>query len=215
MGTPLFLLTETAESRRSLRRFHMSAEGEPPCPGTERSYHGAKVLIGGRFPTVRGEGHTLGLIDPSDYAGDPRWPTSCEHCDYRFTEEDHWQVNQDPIYAAEDGRQMALSDAPPGALWEASWWEDARVNGGSGPPWVIRLPNGHDFEPGLNAGNCDRKGEDHDCWCVHGEAPKLTIDKNPVEGRSTCSAGAGSIWSCQGSDNDWHGFVTDGELRGV
>jgi hypothetical protein len=214
MGIPLFLLTETAESRRSLRRFHMSEEGEPPCGDSGRSHHRAKVKIG-RFPTVRGEGNTLGLVDPADYHGDPRWPTQCDHCDYRFSEDDHWQVDQDPIYQTEDGRQMSLSEAPPGALWEASWWERARVNGGTGPAWVVRLPNGLDFEPGMGATNCSRRGEDHDCWCVHGEAPKLTINNDPVPGRTTCPDGGGSIWSAKGSDKDWHGFVTDGELREV
>jgi hypothetical protein len=64
----------------------------------------------------------------------------------------------------------------------------------------------------MSASNCDRKGEDHDCWCVHGEAPNLTINKTPAPGRSTCSAGAGSIWSKQGQSDEWHGFVTNGEL---
>lgn len=124
------------------------------------------------------------------------------------------QVDGDEdLWEREDGsEQFSLLHAPAGAVWDAEWMGDAfRVNG-SGPCLVIRLPNGSEFEPGFSASNCDRKGEEHDCWCVHGEAPNLTIDKNPEPGRSTCSAGGGSIWSGQGTDRDWHGFVTNGEL---
>jgi hypothetical protein len=214
MGIACFLIKQGPQAKRSLRRFHHAGEGEECCPGTERSYHTASVEIG-TVPLVLAEHGTIASIDPAEYAGDERWPTTCEKCGYVFPEEDPWQVNQDPIYRAEDGREMTLHEAPPGAIWVATWMpENWRVNGGTGPAYIIKLPNGHDFIPGSQASNCDRAGEDHDCWCVHGEAPTLTIDKNPEPGRSTCSAGGGSIWSNQGKPNEWHGFVTTGELVG-
>lgn len=216
MGIACFLIRQGHQAKRSLRRFHHAAEGEEFCPGSLRSYHTASEMIG-EFPLVLSDPDSIAVIDPSEYVGDPRWPVVCdaEGCNYVFPDEDPWQVNQDPIYVAEDGREMTLHDAPPGAIWIAEWMpENWRVNGGTGPPYVIRLPNGADFTPGTQASNCDRKDEDHDCWCVHGEAPMLTIDKNPEPGRSTCSAGAGSIWSNQGHPNEWHGFVTNGELVG-
>ena len=102
-------------------------------------------------------------------------------------------------------------DLPAGAMWEAPWMGDTyRVNG-AGPVLVVRLPNGHDWMPGSQANNCGRPGEDHDCWCVHGQAPDLTVDKMPEPGRSTCTAGAGSIGSGSG-DHYWHGFLRSGEL---
>jgi hypothetical protein len=213
MGTPCFLIKQGHMAKRELRRYHSAQEGEEPCPGTERSYHSATVEIG-TFPLVLAEHGSIAALDPAEYAGDERWPTSCA-CGFVFPEEDHWQVNQEPIYVAEDGREMTLREAPGGAIWIAEWLgEHWRVNGGTGPAYIIKLPNGTEFIPGSKASNCDRKDEDHDCWCVHGEAPNLTIDKTPEPGRSTCSAGGGSIWSCQGQPNDWHGFVTAGELVG-
>lgn len=119
------------------------------------------------------------------------------------------------LWESEDGRRFPYSDASPGAMWDADWMGDAfRVNG-DGPHWVIKLPNGGEFTPGFASSNCDRSGTEHDCWCVHGEAPNITIDKNPEPGRATCTAGAGSIWSNQGRPNDWHGFVRNGELLEV
>lgn len=215
MGIPCFLIKQGHQARRSLRRFHFAEEGEEPCPGSARSYHSASVEIG-EFPLLLSDHNSIASIDSAEYAEDERWPTTCEKCDYVFTGEDQWQVNQHPVYVADDGREMVLHEAPPGAIWEATWMgrESWGINGGTGPAYVIKLPNGADFMPGSGASNCDRQGEDHDCWCVHGEAPNLTIDKNPEPGRSTCSAGGGSIWSGQGSPNEWHGFVTNGELVG-
>jgi len=217
MGVACFLIRQGPQAKRSLRRFHFAEEGEENCPGTERSYHSASIEIG-TVPLILAEHGMIASLDPSDYAEDERWPVTCEKCPYVFTSEDQWQVNQDPIYRAEDGREMTLREAPPGAIWEATWMTRQHwgVNGGTGPAFIIKLPNGADFIPGSEATNCDRKGEDHDCWCVHGEAPNLTIDKTPEPGRSTCSAGGGSIWSGQGNGpgKEWHGFITNGELVG-
>lgn len=88
-----------------------------------------------------------------------------------------------------------------------------RING-SGPVIVVLLPNGGEWMPGSRSSNCTRREEDHDCWCVHGEAPELTVDKVPEPGRSTCEAGAGSISNGSGANN-WHGFLRAGVLEPV
>lgn len=104
-------------------------------------------------------------------------------------------------------------DLPPGAMWEAPWMGEHHQINGSGLVLVVILPNGSDFMPGSTSSNCTRRGEDHDCWCVHGTPPNLTIDKQPEPGRSTCEAGAGSIGSGDPSTSRyWHGFLRDGKL---
>jgi hypothetical protein len=109
------------------------------------------------------------------------------------------------------GEEFAYLDMPPGAIWEASWM--AQPINGTGPTLVVKLPNGNEWMPGSRARNCGRPGEDHDCWCVHGDAPALTVDKTPAPGRTTCEAGAGSIGSGEpGTDRYWHGFLRGGEL---
>lgn len=108
-------------------------------------------------------------------------------------------------------RWSYLKDVPAGAVWEANWMGDSfRVNG-DGPVLVVKLPDGRDWMPGSRAANCTRPDEDHDCWCVHGEPPDLTVDKIPVPGRSTCNAGAGSIGPAGGGPG-WHGFLRSGQL---
>lgn len=208
MGIACFVIKQGHQAKRSLRRYHGPEEGEPECSREGRSYHSTSVEIG-THPLILAEDGMIAPIDPTDYLRDERWPTHCE-CGFEYSDDDHWQVNQDPIYTAEDGREMTLREAPAGAIWVATWMPEwAGVNGGRGPAYVVKLPDGHEWMPGMNATNCDRKGQDHDCWCVHGEAPLLTVDKNPEPGRTTCSAGAGSIAS-----PGWHGFLTNGELVG-
>lgn len=208
MGTPLFVVEETGQAQRSLRRYLPRSEGNE-CPSN--GYHNASVPIG-NFPVVLDEdGDSIAWLDPETFLTHPAWPTHCS-CGYEFTEAANRQCNQDPFYAASDGREWILRDAPAGAMWEAAWLGDFWGINGGGRRWIIKLPNGSEFIPGSEASNCTRKGEDHDCWCVHGEAPILTIDKMPEPGRSTCEAGAGSILSGEGTSKEWHGFVRGGEL---
>lgn len=121
------------------------------------------------------------------------------------------QVDGDSTYRrADTGEVLGLwRDLPPGAIRLVEG-ESVRING-DGAGLVVRLPNGHDWYPGSTAKNCPRKGEEHDCWCVHGLPPHLTVNKTPKPGRSTCAAGAGSIQSGTGSEA-WHGFLRNGEL---
>lgn len=105
------------------------------------------------------------------------------------------------------------NELPAGAMWEAPWMGDSYRINGAGPVIVVKLPNGNEWMPGSQSSNCTRRGQDHDCWCVHGDSPNLTVDKTPEPGRTTCKAGAGSIGSGkQGAPRYWHGFLRDGEL---
>lgn len=210
MGVECFLVEQGQEAERSLRRYAKDSHGQCPSHG----YHHAVVKLGRHALVVEPDG-SIAWLDPVTYLTHPGWPTNCA-CGYVFTEDDMRQVNQDPIYVAVDGRgEWTLREIPAGAIWVAQWLgEHWQINGGAGPAYVIKLPNGSEFIPGSRANNCTRPDEDHDCWCVHGEAPGLTINKTPEPGRSTCDAGGGSIWSGQGTDNEWHGFVTNGELVG-
>lgn len=112
-----------------------------------------------------------------------------------------------------DGEVVARKDVQPGAMWVADWMGDSvRVNG-DGPVLVVLLPDGREWMPGSRAANCPhlRDWVEHDCWCVHGVAPDLTVDKVPEPGRTTCTAGAGSIGPA-GGKYGWHGFLQSGEL---
>jgi hypothetical protein len=73
-----------------------------------------------------------------------------------------------------------------------------------GPHLHAILPNGNHWNIDSRASNCTLPEErTHRCWCRHGDAPNITVDKNGI----TCSAGAGSIQS-----GDYHGFLKAGEF---
>lgn len=62
-----------------------------------------------------------------------------------------------------------------------------------------------DWEVDGRASNCTKKDDNvHKCWCRHGDAPNVTVDKNG----NTCAAGAGSILV-----DGWHGFLRNGYLE--
>lgn len=110
---------------------------------------------------------------------------------------------------ADTGEQGGIQDFGPGAMWNAHWMPTSEGSV-DGRYIVVRLPNGHEWAMDGPSSNCTRPGEPHDCWCRHGDPPRLTVDKNPEPGRSTCAAGAGSIQA-----GNFHGFLRDGILVSV
>lgn len=196
---PCFLLVPTGRTKRFLRRY----EGRPwassyiSCPGF--GYHDAKVGL----DVVEGPFAITDVLPPEVAADDPRWPTKCEHCDYQFKDADVRQLFAHSIYRREDtGEEMGLQDAPPGAMWWAPWMEQF-CKGPDGKCLVVKTPGG-DWMVDSRASNCTMPDDDvHKCWVRHGEAPRVTVDKDG----STCGAGAGSI-IC----GTWHGFLRDGSL---
>jgi hypothetical protein len=79
--------------------------------------------------------------------------------------------------------------------------------GPDGKVLIVVCPNGRSWIIDSYCSNCTRRGEDHSCWCRHGEPPFITVDKICNPGETTCAAGAGSIQA-----GDYHGFLQNGML---
>jgi hypothetical protein len=113
---------------------------------------------------------------------------------------------------ADTGEVTTINDAPAGAMWRATWYliEDSNPprylfdwDNQFEPPLMVKTPGGH-WDLDSRASNCTRKDDKtHRCWCRHGVAPNITVDKQG----DTCAAGAGSI-QC----GNYHGFLRDGYL---
>jgi len=199
MGVKCFLLEPTERQRRYLRRYR--GAGDHPC--LVNHYHDAWVLI----DVIPDKGEPIS-DGRGEFEHDERWPKKCDRCDYLFTENDHYQVFLDRIYARKDtGEEMTLRDAPPGAMWDANWLHDLIPGmgwtGPDGRSLVAVCPGGHQWHIDGRCSNCTRPHEPHQCWIRHGEPPNITVDKNG----NTCAAGAGSIQT-----PNWHGFLRDGYL---
>lgn len=190
---PCVLLEPSGRTRRSLRRY--AHEDALPCPGP-MGYHSVMILL----DVVPATG-TCVLEDAYSH-DDPRWPKACV-CGYEFGDVDHWQLFQERLYVgAGRGEEMALRDAPIGAMWWAPW--NHLSVGRDGRCLVVRLPGKRDWVVDGEASNCTRKGDrSHNCWVRHGEPPNVTVDKDG----ETCNAGAGSIVV-----PGWHGFLRNGVL---
>jgi hypothetical protein len=237
MGIKVFWLEPTELERVWLRRYRSNSvytpEGErierPGCP-LPQGYHDNSVLIVDAQPHT---GHGIASPEQLEHMGvydapsndDPRWPLHCE-CGYEFGDDDKRQVFRGRLYSgALDGKLYTLSDAPIGAMWDASWHR----SDGHGEPWtgpdgislVVKTPGG-DWTVDSEASNCTRTqwgpkeidgvthekvwlGRTHYCWIRHGDprTGNVHVDKNG----DTCAAGAGSILS-----GNYHGFLHNGEL---
>jgi hypothetical protein len=101
------------------------------------------------------------------------------------------------------GEVCKLSQMPPGACWDMTWWDE---KGPDGRALCVKLPDGHTWRIDGRASNCTMPNDDkHYCWIRHGkpEDGTLHVDKNGY----TCQAGAGSIQT-----PSWHGFLRNGYL---
>lgn len=203
---PVFWTERTGSAVRSLRRFTLD---EADHCTEERRYHHASTPIG-EFQLILRDAY-IAALDPTEYAGDERWPTTCAACGRLFTDDDRWQVQQEPIYGAADGRHWPQRDLPPGAMYDAEWLPDS-WKGSDGIGLTVILPDNTPWHVDSRASNCTMKETDptfslHKCWVRTGDPrsdpPVVTVSK----AGPTCAAGAGSIAS-----PGYHGFLTDGAL---
>lgn len=172
------------------------------CSHTKQGYHNAMSQIEdcALQPSDR-----YGCVEPvngfNHSPDDPRWPTHCA-CGYEFKLTDR-QYHYRSLYRRTDnGEECTLSDAPVGAMWFAPWMSDV-FKGPDGNALYVMTPGGEWLIDG-RASNCTMPDDwTHRCWCRHGEAPNITVDKNG----HTCAAGAGSIIA-----GSYHGFLQNGYL---
>lgn len=109
----------------------------------------------------------------------------------------------------ETGEEKALREWGPGAMYFADWYDDIpEYKGPDGKTLFCVVPGkggSHAWCIDGRASNCTMKADDvHKCWCRHGTAPVITVDKVG----NTCAAGAGSILT-----DGWHGFLRGGYLE--
>jgi hypothetical protein len=202
--TKCYLLTPTDRVRRSLRVYDSDTLRSYQCP---RGYHEAwrpideVPAIWKEDPTEPGRRILSNMYRETDFAGDARWPTHCDHCGAKLTQDHTRQVFTDLIYRRSDtGADETLREAKPGAMWDAWWYSHRR--GPDGRCLIVICPDGRQWMIDSRASNCTMKDDHvHRCWVRHGEPPNITVDKNG----HTCAAGGGSI-----DTGTFHGFLRNG-----
>lgn len=213
-----FWMDDAHKCARGMRRYSSRNRRSGGAWNCSDGYHDAVVWIDTveQGTHVDKDGRRVRDEVPQFAHDDPRWPTLCSKCQYRFVEDDFWQTFTNAIYRrASDGAEFALPGtvgpypdwappAPPGAMWHA-WWLPSLWRGDDGIALGVVLPNSSIWMVDSQASNCTRPGEPHKCWVRHGDPRQghVTVDKVG----DTCAAGAGSIQA-----GDYHGFLRDGRL---
>ncbi len=140
MGWRLIRLTPTDTVAVELRRYR-SSEGLA-CPGPY-GYHTAETGVATEPRELTPAGYDRGP-DPEKWPRtDPRWPQKCAWCDYRFVEDDPWQVTGETLWKLPDGTTTTLRNAPIGACWTMDWLDEACCptnRNQPGWPLAVRLP---------------------------------------------------------------------------
>jgi len=197
-GADVFFVEPTGRVALFLRRYRV---GDDRC-GRTGSYCDAMTFLG-EAPAKRDKDGYYEILGDGPPHDDPRWPKYCEACGRGFRDNDPFQLFQEGIDKAADGREFRHSELPPGACYDA-WWDPRK--GPDGRALVVVLPTGTPWHIDGRANNCTMPNDKvHRCWCRHGrpEDGTLHVDKNGV----TCAAGAGSI-----AVPGYHGFLHHGKL---
>jgi hypothetical protein len=223
------MITPNGKTFRSLRRYaSLSDDDKNKCALSGLSYHNAESPISDGV--VNSDGYINGDGTKEErlrYEG--HWPTFCV-CGYQFLDSDPKQIFSERQYQDEQGKIYTLRNAPPGAMYNATWLNDMpRYTGPDGLSLVVIVPGKYPYPWTIDgvAKNCDSpcsvcgvpyhahsindssghyysdSKPGHKCWVRHGVPPNIHVDKNGF----TCGAGAGSI-----AVDGYHGFLHNGEL---
>ncbi len=199
-GADVFFVERTERVALFLRRY---SRGDRMCGKSDRGYCNGQVFFC-EAPAARDEEGYLRDVNADKPAHtDPRWPKACDACGTAFAEDDPFQLFQDQIMRAADGREFRHRELPPGACYDA-WWDPTK--GSDGRSLVVILPTKRPWHIDHRASNCSMPDDKvHRCWVRHGrpEDGTLHVDKNG----HTCAAGAGSI-----AAPGYHGFLHHGKL---
>lgn len=198
-GVPCWWADQTDKAAVHLRRYRSSEAEGGACEGEGPwGYHNASTERIDTAPVIwQGEGwersYSVTYEEPPH--DDPRWPTTCDFCDYEFVEEDYWQVSSDIIYRRLDNGEEVLlvgehgsrGSGPPGMLFEMHWG----FNSKPGPDGLIIgavCPNGAIWgvdAPATGGGVWTREG------VAKADPPTVTAQPSIVAG-------------------DYHGFLQNG-----
>jgi len=184
-----FFIEPTGLVRQQLRRYK-SGDGDK-CPG-KYSYHNGHAPFD-TVPVVYTERGTIAAVPEYKMPphSDHRWAQQCDDCDYRFTEEDEWQVFQEVLYHRPGvDEEMTLRDAPVGAMWDCPWFP-MEQRPPDGMCLCIMTPGGQ-WMPDLPS----TQGTP---WTRSGKVPKITA-------RPSILIPARGKWP------GYHAFLTDGVL---
>lgn len=204
MADPIkvFFVEHTDRVKIYLRRY---SGGDKKCSSTRYFCNASRIFFDA--PAARDKNGYYESIDNDDGPprSDPRWPATCEACGERFEDSDPYQIFQDAIMRAPDGRTWPFRELPPGACYNAYW--DRHHVGPDGRSLVVILPNSRPWHIDSRANNCTMPEDNvHRCWCRHGSPEDGTLHVDKVG--NTCAAGAGSI-----AVPGYHGFLHNGSLR--
>jgi hypothetical protein len=187
MAWQCFMLEPTDRVRRELRRYDARYPHEH-CEASGMGYHNAGVRIEDGPVVWREHGRSI-VTEPIEWQrDDPRWPTHCA-CGYEFTDDDHWQLAYHMLYRLPDGTETILREAPPGAMWDATWLADVRDYRDRSPDGLIltlMLPDGYEWL--IDGPSANGPG-----WTRTGTPPLITARPSILSPR-------------------YHGWLTDGVL---
>lgn len=164
-----FVIEPTDRARVYLRRFSWKQRGTVECPG-HFPYHNADLHLldeVSEHPSPWPKSSEK-MADEGQYAG--RFPTACA-CGYVFDEQDERELVHARLFRAADGREFTLDQAPPGSMWNATWWPYFRHAEAPADGWnpTVKLPDGIEW----HIDGCPNNGGR---WTRSGKPPTLTVE---------------------------------------
>jgi len=114
---------------------------------------------------------------------DIRWPQHCSQCGKAFGESAGTQLAHELLYKwSGTDILLTISEAPPGAMWDAWWLKKHYEPGPDGIHLVVRLPGMLDWQVDRPPSDEERKdGKDGDrIWTRTGYVPYVSVSPSVV-----------------------------------
>lgn len=160
-----------------LQRVYLKKWGFTTCPaGYTRCFSKSPLCI------VEAADEPIGSW-PKD---DIRWPQHCSQCGAPFGESAGTQLTHELLYRwAETDILLTISEAPPGAMWDAWWLQKHYGPGPDGIHLVVRLPGYVDWQVDRPPNEEERKGgkTGDRIWTRTGYVPYVSVSPSVVSKR--------------------------------
>jgi len=191
-----YWLDHTSTVRHSLLVVAMLTD----CPAHPGRPCRAKKDIGTYATTVDADGFPDWVESAQPESHSLEWPKECDRCHSKFTGEAMQSTMQELVYRTADGKDMTLSEAPVGAMWNERAGKKTVTE--DGLCIVVKTPGGNWCIDGPSWENGVMKAEH--AWTRTGRPPNITA--NPSIHILTSGL--------DGSDRRtvYHGWLRDGVL---
>lgn len=170
MNYRCYLLTHVSKVRHTLLVIDLRSDCSANPGACCRAEHHDAVFVA----NVDKNGLADWVDCPTPAPDDKVWPTACARCKRLFAGDVMKSTMQELIYRTDDGKEMTISEAPIGAMWNEPGHRPLTLPSEDGLCLVVKTPGGNWCVDGPSWENGVKKADR--AWKRTGTPPNITAN---------------------------------------